>query len=105
VVFVKTADLLPPHLGHIFRVTFDLEFYPETWKLSTTVVLRKPGRPDYTIPKAYRPIALLDTMAKILSSCVAEDVAYIAEKHQLLPPDPLWGETREVDGGLHPPTH
>jgi hypothetical protein len=85
VVFIKTADLLVPHLGHIFKATFDLGFYPETWKISTTIVLRKPGQPDYTIPKAYCPITLLDTMAKILSSCIAEDITYIAEKHQLLP--------------------
>ena|ERR1700734_4079733 len=37
--------------------------------------------------KVYRPIALLDTMAKILSSYVAEDLVYMAKKirccHQL----------------------
>ena len=50
-VFIRTADLLIPHLGHLFRATFELEFYPEMWKLSSTVMLRKPGRPDYTTPK------------------------------------------------------
>jgi hypothetical protein len=49
------------------------------------IVLRKTGRPDYSVPKAYRPIMLLDTMAKLLSSCIADDLMYIAEQHGLLP--------------------
>ncbi|KAH7919726.1 hypothetical protein BV22DRAFT_1022465, partial [Leucogyrophana mollusca] len=65
-VFTHTADLLVPYLGPIFRATFTLQVYPEQWKHSATIVLRKPGRPDYSLPKAYRPITLLDTMAKIL---------------------------------------
>lgn len=30
-------------------------------------------------------MALLITMAKLLSACVAENVSYVAEKRQLLP--------------------
>jgi hypothetical protein len=84
-IFVNCADTLVPHMGPIFRATFNFKFYPEQWKISTTVVLRKPGRPDYSIPKAYRPIALLDTMAKILSACIAEDITHLTEKNGLLP--------------------
>jgi Reverse transcriptase (RNA-dependent DNA polymerase) len=49
------------------------------------VVLRKPGKPHYNIPKAYRPIALLNTMWKVLTAIVANHVTFLAEKHQLLP--------------------
>jgi len=52
-VFVNCSEELIPHMGPIFRATFDLKLYPEEWKLSTTVVLRKPGCPDYSISKAY----------------------------------------------------
>ena len=48
-------------------------------------MLRKLGKPIYDVPKAYHPIALLDTMEKLLTSIVAEDVWYLTEKHQLLP--------------------
>jgi hypothetical protein len=47
--------------------------------------LRKPNRADYTLPKSYRPIVLLKTLAKPLSMAVAEDLTYILEKHNLLP--------------------
>jgi len=59
--------------------------YPDEWKDSITVVVRKPGKPDYTVPGAYRPIALLSTMGKILSSCITGDIACMAEMHNLLP--------------------
>ena len=49
------------------------------------IALRKPGKPDYTIPSANWPIALLNTVAKVLSACVAEDLAQMAELHRLLP--------------------
>jgi len=48
-------------------------------------VLRKPGKPNYKVPKVYRPIALLSTMAKVLTGIVAEDMSRLVEKHQLLP--------------------
>lgn len=84
IVFKQCVDLLVPHLGSIFRASIALEHYPERWKLSTMVVLKKPSRPDYSMAKAYRPIALLDIMAKILSACVADYITFIAEKHNLL---------------------
>lgn len=79
-------------MGPIFRATFTLGIYPEEWKKFSTIVLCKPGRPDYSLPKAYHPIMLLDTMAKILSSCVADNLVYIAEQHNLLPPTHFGGQ-------------
>lgn len=76
VVFTKNADMLVPHLGHIFRVTFNLKWYPEQWKTLSTIVIQKPGNPNYLLPKVYHAIALLDTMAKILSSYVADNLTY-----------------------------
>ncbi|EIW77152.1 hypothetical protein CONPUDRAFT_62821, partial [Coniophora puteana RWD-64-598 SS2] len=52
----------------------------------TTIILHKPGQPDYSTPKAYQPIALLDTLAKILSLCVTKNLTFLAETHNLLPP-------------------
>ncbi|KZP27670.1 hypothetical protein FIBSPDRAFT_710433, partial [Athelia psychrophila] len=65
-VYTHCADILVPWLGKLFRATFRLKYYPPRWQIYDTVVLRKAGKPDYSISKAYRPIALLITMAKIL---------------------------------------
>ena len=36
------------------------------------------------MPKAYWPIALMNTIGKLLSAIVVEDMAFMCEKHQLL---------------------
>ncbi|KAF8703185.1 Reverse transcriptase (RNA-dependent DNA polymerase), partial [Rhizoctonia solani] len=64
-VFVNNAAALVPHLLPIYQATF--------W------------RPDYMVTKAYRPIALLNVISKILSACVANRLNTIVETHDLLP--------------------
>jgi hypothetical protein len=44
------------------------------------VIVPKPEKPDYSIPKAYRPVALLKCHGKILEKLFANPVAYMAEK-------------------------
>ena len=84
-VFIKCIDLLVPYLGPIYRATFSLGTYPKQWKDSIMVVLRKPMKPDYMLPNAHWPIALLNTIAKILSACIMEDLVHMAEIYELLP--------------------
>jgi hypothetical protein len=50
----------------------------------TTVVLRKEGKADYSIPGSYRPIALENTLSKILKKVIADRMADMAEEHALL---------------------
>ncbi|KAI0042320.1 hypothetical protein FA95DRAFT_1455398, partial [Auriscalpium vulgare] len=50
-----------------------------------TMVLRKPGKADCTVAGVYRPIALIRTISKILSSSVADELMQLAECHLLLP--------------------
>ena len=49
-----------------------------------TSVLCKPGKLRYDILKAYQPVALVNTMVKLLSSIVMEDIIYLMEVHTLL---------------------
>jgi hypothetical protein len=39
----------------------------------------------YDVAKAYRPIALLNTLGKVLEKIVARRVSALAEEHNLLP--------------------
>ncbi|KAG2335807.1 hypothetical protein BDR05DRAFT_844096, partial [Suillus weaverae] len=70
IVFKWNAETLAPYLHHLFNAVFTLCTYYEPWREFTTVVLQKPGKADYTIPKAYRPIALINTTCKILTAIV-----------------------------------
>jgi len=48
------------------------------------IVLRKPGKANYTVPNAHQLVALLNTIAKVLSACIAEDLNHVIETHGLL---------------------
>lgn len=84
-IVFQRSPILSDYLLPLFNAVFTLKTYYDPWRESITVILRKPGKPDYTTPKAYRPIALLNTTAKLLSAVVADRTSYILEKHQLLP--------------------
>jgi len=58
---------------------------PSRFKESTTIVLRKDQKPDYSLPGSYRPIALENTLAKLIERIVAQRIADAAEKHAILP--------------------
>jgi hypothetical protein len=47
-------------------------------------MLRKLGKPKYDVPKAYRPIALLNTIWKVLMAIVADHLTFVTETHYLL---------------------
>ena len=48
------------------------------------MILKKPGKSDYTNPLAYRPIALLNTLEKVLKAVILNRIKFIAEAHDLL---------------------
>ena len=58
---------------------------PKQWKTARIITLRKPGKADYTRPKAFRPISLLPTISKGLEAVVAARLSYMTEKYNLLP--------------------
>lgn len=60
-------DSLLPHLYQIFNKCLDTGFCPTHLRISITVVLRKPGKPDYTTAKAYAPLLCSIRLGKLLS--------------------------------------
>jgi Reverse transcriptase (RNA-dependent DNA polymerase) len=50
-----------------------------------TVVLRKDSERDFRILDSCRPVALLNTLGKLLESIVATRLSYMIEGHGLLP--------------------
>ena len=78
IVLQQCAPLIHERLLRIYQAIVDLEIYYDPWKEFIKVVLRKPSKPSYIVPKAYHPIALLSTMAKVLTS-----ISSLVESHQL----------------------
>jgi len=85
IMLIKCADLLIPHLGPLYQVTCKLDVYPTSWRDSVTIMLRKPGKAYYTALHSHWPVTLLNTIMKVLSACIAEDLTHVVETHGLLP--------------------
>ena len=86
-IFTHAREALTPHLGPLFRATHSLNYYPQAWATTETLVLKKPGKPDYTIPSAWRPIVLSDGMARLLNTCQTLTVVTMCETLNVLPAD------------------
>ena len=80
-----TGEVLIERLTPIFQACADRAYHPRAFKEAHTITLKKLGKSDYTTPKAYRPIALLNTMGKILESIMAQKITSMAEANNLLP--------------------
>ncbi|GFF96865.1 pol-like protein [Aspergillus lentulus] len=95
----KEAFFLPPpevDLTDIrgFEYPSLIQLPPITLREVTEAIrltLRKPGKGDYGQLKSYRPVALLNTLGKVMESILARRLSYVVEKHNLLPPQHMGG--------------
>src|SRR3979490_1348971 len=62
-----------------------LGHYPQRFKEARPITLRKPQKPKYSDPGAWRPIALLSTIGKVIESLIAKRLGRVAEENHLLP--------------------
>ena len=76
---------LVPRLLTIFNTALRNGYHPREWKRVITLALRKPNKGDYTTPKSYRPIALLNTIGKIFELVIARRLSKLTEINSLLP--------------------
>ncbi|CAK1583056.1 unnamed protein product [Parnassius mnemosyne] len=56
----------PSILLAIYNKCLEIGYFPKIWKKAIIKIIPKPGKVDYTVPKAYRPIGLLPVFGKIL---------------------------------------
>jgi hypothetical protein len=49
--------------------------HPGAWKTAKDVLLRKPGKPNYTQVKAWRMISLLSCLGKVIKKLAADLIA------------------------------
>ena len=61
-----------PALLHLFNASLRLAHFPIPFRSTFLCVIPKPRKPDYSSPRAYRPIALLETIGKLLEKLVAK---------------------------------
>jgi ribonuclease HI len=84
-------SLISPFLTTIFNACIRQGFFPKGWRTATTAIIRKAGKPDYSDPNAYRPIALLCTMGKLFEKILNERLIHWIESNNVLPQGHMGG--------------
>lgn len=74
----------PSWIHWLFNQYMELGFYPKHFRKSITVILKKVGKKDYTIFKAYRPVALFNVLNKTVESIITNRIKYLTKMHNLL---------------------
>ncbi|KAJ5642579.1 hypothetical protein N7490_006579 [Penicillium lividum] len=78
-------------LSSIFDACVRTGYNPRHFQQSITVALRKGGPRNFRKPKSYRPIALMNTLGKLLEAVIASRISWAVEEHHLLPDTHLGG--------------
>ena len=89
-------------LAALFNKICFMGTWPSHFKESVSVIIPKPNKPDYSIPKAYRPIALLNTLGKLLTKILANRLQHDAAQYGILHRDQFGGIQGHstIDAGL-----
>ena len=94
-IIQKAYLAIPSVMNKLYRALFNHGHHPDCWKESIGIILPKPNKPDYTIPKAYRVIALLNCLGKVLEKLFATRLAYLANTTGRLLNDTQLGGRRQ----------
>jgi hypothetical protein len=84
-VLKNLKELIAEDLAAAISHHFASGTLPLRMRESTTVALRKEGKKDYSLPSSYRPIALENSLAKLIEKVLAETITKAAEEFDLLP--------------------
>jgi hypothetical protein len=95
-------EAVKDHLIAIYNACFALGHHPARWREAKVVVIPKPDKPDYSLPKAHRPISLLETMSKLLEKAVAKRMQHDIVKYELIQANQFGGRAHSscLDAGL-----
>lgn len=94
--------MVPEVFNRVYSLLFIKGYHPKCWRKGLGIILRKPGKPDYSKPKAYRVITLLNCLGKVLEKIFATRLGHMANTSNLLHPSQLGGRKQRsaVDAAL-----
>ncbi|KAF8675654.1 hypothetical protein AX14_005044, partial [Amanita brunnescens Koide BX004] len=92
----------PEGLCHMFNQIRSSGVWPTWFKQSTCVIIPKPNKPRYNVPKAFRPISLLNTIGKLLTKVIATRLQFDCLKYGILHPGQCGGVIKHatIDAGV-----
>ena len=81
------------HIISLMQKCLRKGYHPKSWRKAIAVAIPKPNKPDYSNPRAYRLITLLECLAKVLERIVANRLTFIAGSLNLIPPNQFGGRS------------
>jgi hypothetical protein len=92
---IKWAVAETPELfAQLFNACLSLGIHPPQFKSATIAIIAKPRKADKSSPRAYRPIALLECLSKLLEKVIASRIAFEVGKHELVPTTQFGGRPK-----------
>lgn len=101
-IITQAYGAIPDTFFQLYSRLLDVGYHPRCWKQATGVILKKPSKPDYSQPKAYRVISLLNCLGKVSERILARRLGYLAETTELLHPSQIGGRLKKsaIDAAL-----
>ena len=94
-IITHAYNTIPDVFYSIYSVLLNTGYHPRPWKQATGIILKKQGKPDYSAPKAYRVISLLNCLGKVSERILAQRLSYLAETTCLLHPIQIGGRLKK----------
>jgi hypothetical protein len=92
----QAYNAVPWLFNVVYQSLLAAGYRPCCWREGTGTVLKKENKPNYTAPKAYCFIVLLNCLGKIAEKIVARRLSYLAEANQLLHPQQMGGRRQRT---------
>lgn len=94
-IISQAYSAIPDVFYIIYSLLINKGYHPKVWKQATGFILKKPNKPDYSQPKAYRVISLLNCLGKVSERILAKRLSYLAETTSLLHPSQIGSRLRK----------
>ena len=85
VVFEHLPEKTLLYIQLIYKACIHLHYTPVTWKETKVILIPKPGKQSYRIPRAYRPISLSNYFLKGLERLVCWKMDEALVEHPIHP--------------------
>src|SRR5260221_9116908 len=82
--------VLEEEMYHLIWLCARMGYHPKEWHTLIAVARKKPKR-DYSLPRSYHLIQLLEVLGKVLECIQAQRLSYITAKHNLFPASQFGG--------------
>jgi hypothetical protein len=101
-IILQAYKIAPDVFYLLYSNLINIGYHPKCWRQATGAILKKDNKPDYTDPKAYRVIALLNCLGKVSERILAQRLGHLAETITLLHPSQIGGRLKKsaIDAAL-----